>query len=239
MTMFRYPNITALSEKEQLHQLKSYLYQLVEQLNHTTALVFNENGSAAPGQTAILQDQNDRTSADFAALKGLIIRSADIVEAYSQKIQKDLQGQYVALSEFGSYTEKTASQITANSQKIDQNYTALQQVVTDLKTRLLETAAYIRTGVLFYAGEEDPLPNGAPVYGMEIGQQTADGEFRRFSRFTSYSLTFYDAQSEPFAAITEGKLSIRNAVVEQSFTLGGFADEVLPDGSLVTRWQGR
>ena len=33
MTEFRLPNITAASEKEQLQQLKSYLYRLVEQLN--------------------------------------------------------------------------------------------------------------------------------------------------------------------------------------------------------------
>ena len=33
MTHFRLPNITGASEKEQLQQIKSYLYQLIDQLN--------------------------------------------------------------------------------------------------------------------------------------------------------------------------------------------------------------
>lgn len=237
MSGFRYPNITGLTEKDQLHQLKSYLYQLVEQLNNTAALT-RQTPQAQAVPPGAAEEKTGSAAADFAALKGLIIKSADIVEAYSQKIEKKLEGQYLSVSEFGSYAEKTDSEITATAAKIDQKYSSLQQIVTDLETRLLETAGYIRTGVLFYAGEADPLPAGAPVYGMEVGQQTAEGTFQRFSRFTSYSMTFYDAQGDTFAAITEGKLTIRNAVVEQSFTLGGFADEVLPDGSLVTRWKG-
>lgn len=237
MSAFRYPNITALTEKEQLRQLKSYLYQLVEQLNNTPSLENQSAATVAVEETASPK-QEGSAAADFAALKGLIIKSADIVQAYSEQIEKKLAGQYVATSEFGEYTKKAEGQLRATAEGIDQKYTSLQTIVTDLETRMLETAGYIRTGVLYYAGSEDPLPTGVPVYGMEVGQQTEDGAFRRFSRFTAYSMTFFDANGEPFAAITEGKLTIRNAVVEQSFTLGGFADEVLPDGSLVTRWKG-
>ena len=235
MSMFRYPNITALSEKDQLHQLKSYLYQLVEQLNNTANLTMAASETQAAAGVA---PKEGSAQADFATLKGLIIKSADIVEAYSEKIEKKLEGRYLSVSEFGSYAEITGSEITATAEKIDQTYTSLQQIVTDLQTRILETAGYIRTGVLYYAGEGDPLPAGAPVYGMEVGQQTPEGEFRRFSRFTSYGLTFFDAGGDTFATITEGKLTIRNAVVEQSFSLGGFTDEVQSDGSLVTRWKG-
>lgn len=234
MSAYRFPNITAGSEKEQLHQIKSYLYQLVEQLNyHTDPVSPAENTVSAlrPAQTA-------DTGPDFAQLKSMIIKSADIVDAYSEKLEKKLEGRYVAQSEFGTYAERTAGEITANSTKIEQKYQSLQTVITDLQTRLLETAGYIRTGVLFYAAEGDPLPAGVPVYGMEVGQQAENGEFRRFSRFTSYSLTFYDSAGNVFATITEGRLEIRHAAVTHTFALGGFADEVLPDGTLVTRWTG-
>lgn len=236
MSGFRYPNITGLSEKEQLRQLKSYLYQLVEQLNNTQTTATataqkTSNASATPKYSGSAVE-------DFGALKSLIIKSADIVDAYSEQIEKRLEGHYVSASEFGSYAEQTASRITANSTNIEQRYQSLQTLVTGLETKLLETQGYIRTGVLFYAGENDPLPAGAPVYGMEVGQQAEDGTFRRFSQFTSYSLCFYDAQGAEFATITEGSLKIRHVAVEQSFTVGGFADEVLPDGSLVTRWKG-
>lgn len=236
MSGFRYPNITGLSEKEQLRQLKSYLYQLVEQLNNTASVAVTTGKKTS--DTAARQTGGENAAAEFAALKSLIIKSADIVEAYGEQIEKRLEGHYVSSSEFGTYAENTSSQITANSTQINQKYESLQSVVTGLETKLLETQGYIRTGVLFYAGENDPLPAGAPVYGMEVGQQAEDGTFRRFSRFTSYSLCFYDAKGEEFAAITEGRLRIRHAAVEQSFTLGGFTDEVLPDGSLTTRWKG-
>lgn len=237
MSGFRYPNITGLTEKDQLRQLKSYLYQLVEQLNNipTQGAVTPE---AQPVSSGAAAPKEGSAAADFATLKGLIIKSADIVNAYSDKIEKKLAGQYVAVSEFGSYAEQVSSQLVATADRLDQKYNSLQTLVTDLETRLLETAGYIRTGILYYAADGDPLPNGAPVYGMEVGQQTADGEFHRFSRFTSYSMTFFDANGEVFAAITEGKLTIRNAVISHSFTLGGFTDTVQPDGSLVTRWKG-
>lgn len=242
MSNFRYPNITGFSEKEQLHQLKSYLYQLVEQLNNTSLASEPVGASIARPQVDVGIDpyieKHQSAAADFAALKGLIIKSADIVDAYCEKLEKKLDGRYVAQSEFGSYLEATSSQITANSTKMEQKYQSLQQIVTDLETRLLETSGYIRTGVLFYAGEGDPLPANAPVYGMEVGQQAEDGTFRRFGRFTSYSLSFFDAQGTEFASITEGRLTIRHAAVERSLTLGGFTDEVLPDGSLTTRWKG-
>ena len=239
MTGFRYPNITGATEREQLQQLKSYLYQLVEQLNHTAELSGTPRaGLQAGGSASSASEKQADPAADFAALKGLIIKSADIVEAYSEKLEKQLVGKYVSASEFGSYAEATRGQITANATKIDQNYESLQTIVTDLESRFLETRGYIRTGVLFYAEEKDPLPAGAPVYGLEVGQEAEDGTFRRFSRFTSYSLCFFDSQGEEFASLMEGKLTVRHGVIQQSFTLGGFTDEVLPDGGLVTRWKG-
>ena len=36
---FRYPNISGKSEKEELTQIKSYLHQLVDQLNYLTSII--------------------------------------------------------------------------------------------------------------------------------------------------------------------------------------------------------
>ena len=36
---FRYPNITGKTEREQIDQLKRYLYQLVDQLNYVLPLL--------------------------------------------------------------------------------------------------------------------------------------------------------------------------------------------------------
>lgn len=237
MSNFRYPSITAQTEKEQLQQLKSYLYQLVEQLNNA-APISREGSVSIPQSQERANSQSNNAVTDFTTLKGLIIKSADIVQAYGDKLEQRLEGKYVAQSEFGSYQQQTSNQISAEATRIEQQYQSLQQVVTGLQTKALETQGYIRTGVLHYAGADDPLPEGLPVYGMEVGQQAEDGTFRRFSRFTSYSLAFFDNQGQEFATIREGKLSLRHAAVTLSFALGGFADEVLSDGALVTRWKG-
>lgn len=234
MNTYRYPSITGTTE-EQLRQLKNYLYTLVEQLNNTPTATGSLGGAANTG--VAISQENREPAETFATLKGLIIKSADIVNAYCDQIKGKLSGVYVAQSEFGDFTRQTENAITANSVAIEQKYTDLQQLVTDLQTRQQETRGYIRTGLLYYAGETDPLPVGTPVYGVEVGQDS-DGAFTRFGRFTAYGMTFYDENGDPAAQISQGQLKIPHAVVECSFTAGGFADEVLPDGTLVTRWKG-
>lgn len=236
MTPYRYPNITGGTDAEQLRQLKGYLYQLVQQLNNTPTQAVTMGAAAMAKPAATAQKQKDPAQT-FADIKGLIIKSADIVNAYCDKLEKKLSGVYVAQSEFGDYVRKTENALIATAEYTQQCFTHLEQIITDAQTREQETKAYIRTGLLYYAGAEDPLPVGMPVYGVEVGQEK-DGEFCRFGRFTAYGMTFYDEEGTPAALITQGKLKIPHAAVEGSLTLGGFRDEVLPDGSLVTRWQG-
>jgi archaellum component FlaC len=133
----RLPKITATSEREQLLQLKSYLYQLTEQLQIALNITAASDGSAA--QQVVIQATNTPTVAPppvdaavtFAALKPLIIKSADIVEAYYEEINKKLEGLYVAQSDFGTFAEKTELNIEANSKYIDQQYENIQVIITD------------------------------------------------------------------------------------------------------------
>lgn len=55
---FRFPNINGLTETEQLKQIKSYLHQLVEQLNWAMSVL--ESGSAEANQTSDLEKTHDR-----------------------------------------------------------------------------------------------------------------------------------------------------------------------------------
>lgn len=61
----RYPNITALHEKEQLAQIKSYLHQLVDQLNHT-----NLGAGSGSQQTASVQG----SEVSYYELRSMIIQ---------------------------------------------------------------------------------------------------------------------------------------------------------------------
>jgi hypothetical protein len=70
--------------------------------------------------------------ATFNSIKALIIKSADIVNAYYEEINKRLEGTYVAQSDFGKFSEYTTGEFSATSTNIIQAYTDVQTVETKL-----------------------------------------------------------------------------------------------------------
>lgn len=137
MVNLRLPNINGLTEKEQLLQIRSYLYQLAGDLQ----FALSENGSSSI--SVVAQSKNGKAGSSdipnmnansvFAVLKPLIIKSADIVNAYYEKIYTKLEGKYVAQSDFGTYKEETKQVIEGNSTGISQAFTNIQTIDTDLQ----------------------------------------------------------------------------------------------------------
>lgn len=237
-TELRYPNFNARTEKEQLEQMKSYLYQLVDQLQFALHNVgaaspsvvqqFNGNGNR-PKESTEKQD----AAVTFAEIKSLIIKSADIVDAYYQQISKRLEGLYVAESDFGTFAEKTRQDINMSSTYIEQLFSNTQVIstdVADIDTYLVNVKAHIKTGLL------DEV-NGVPVYGLEIGQQNEDG-FNKYARFTSDRLSFYDQNDTEVAYISDYQLYINNVRIKGSLQEGGYKDFVDSAGGIITRWVG-
>ena len=414
----RLPNITGASEKEQLVQLKSYLYQLSQELQWAFDNIDTAGGSgngyvvnqaprgftASPGGTGI------NAEATFAAIKALIIKSADIVNAYYEEINTKLEGAYVAQSDFGTFAEKTTQDIEANSTGITQTFENVQIIIRDtkaeidgdlqtlgedlsyaqqdvivlqgnvsdindniasvetnigeldntlqntktelsgnigdavssanaytdaakeeakgytdgakndltgkindangridktngnvsdlgdrldaagtrisdaekaledakielgnairtaeqsasnadllrqaaedalqdsidnlqilingLKTIVVGVTAYIKSGLLYYTDAS------IPVYGIEVGQEVevnGKTEFHKFSRFTSEKLSFYDANGNEVAYISDKKLYIGQAEITISLKVGGLIDLVMANGDVVTKWEG-
>lgn len=239
----RLPNITAETQAGQLSQVKSYLYQMVEQLNWALKNVEATaasgyvvvNGRSVGGSMDTKPGGKDAVTT-FNEIKSLIIKSADIVNAYYEVINARLEGEYVAQSDFGTYSENTAQDIEANSTNIESLYSNIQEIVTDIENvehTLIEVNAHIKSGLLYYDDE------GAPVYGLEIGQRNEiDGEevFNKYARFTSEKLAFYDQNDNEVAYISDRKLYITHVEVTDTFTIGGFVDTVIADRSVVTRW---
>ena len=134
----RLPNITGLSEREQLLQIKSYLYQLVGDLqfalNDTSntsnsVIVTTQSGAAFTGS-------QENTITMFNALKPLIIKSADIVDAYYETLNTKFDGRYVAQSDFGTYTEETSQAIQESSTAIAQTFTNIQTIDSKLASEV-------------------------------------------------------------------------------------------------------
>jgi protein subunit release factor A len=249
-TNIRFPDITAKDEAGQLQQVKSYLYQLVNQLNFAlSAIESGSESSKIPANAASATAKKEDPVDSFNQIKSLIIKSADIINVYSEEISKKLKGMYVSQSDFGTYSEQTTSNITANSMSITQAYENIQKITSDVESianRLIEVNAHIKSGLLYYAGEDDTehsieIPNGTPVYGLEVGQRVvANGveTFNKYARFTANKLSFYDQNDNEVAYISDYKLYITYVEVIGSFKHGGFVDTTLADKSVVTKWIG-
>ena len=238
---FRLPNITAANDSGKLVQMQSYLYQLVEQLNWAMKNVGSTDlpASTAAGQSTKTSAQQSvaEAQATFNSIKSLIAKSAEIVNAYYDKISARLDGVYVAESDFGIYVEQTSQEITANSTAIEQFYTDLQQIITDIETDISEISvnAHIRSGKLY--SKDD----GTPVFGLEIGQRTElDGveTFNKYAQFTADKLAFFDQNGYEVAYISDRKLFITEVEITGAQIMGGFKRMVVPGKGVVTKWIG-
>lgn len=132
----RLPNITGMTEKEQILEIRNYLFQLVSELQFAfnDQATFSNNSTVVSQQSAHSVDTSDmNASAMFSVLKPLIIKSADIVNVYYEKLYTKLSQDYLAQSVFGTYKEQTTQEIEANATAIDQAFTNIQTIDTDLQ----------------------------------------------------------------------------------------------------------
>lgn len=238
MISLRLPNITGRTEAEQLTQIKSYLYQFATQLQWALGAVEGGTTNVVQKDPSLSAVKKEDPTSNFNELKGLIIKSADIVNAYYEKIDNllKLSGDYTASSDFGTFRKETLNELSANSKRIEQNITDLQSIYDEngnIKAELLVNG-HIYSGIIEYAKD------GEAIVGIEIGQTTKNGdveEFNRFARFTADMLAFYDASypTEPVAYISNYMLYITNAWVKGTLKIGpGF--EFDTSNGLALRW---
>ena len=144
------------------------------------------------------------------------------MDAYYEEINRRLEGEYVAQSEFGTYSEQTSQTISENSTAIEQVFNNIQQITSaleEVKHTLIEVNAYMKSGLLAYDN------NGVPIYGLEVGQRnTVDGEeiFNKYARFTANRLSFYDQNDSEVAYMSDYKFYITNGEITGTLKLGAF-----------------
>ena len=192
---FRAPNITGTTEVERSKQLERYLFQLSRDLNYALKSVkaseteykqSTQSGSKNHSQTITGEENPIET---FTKIKNLIIKSADIVNAYYEVINKKLEGLYVAESDFGTFKQETEANFQATSTNITQQYISIQEIEDEVNNlnQLRKDQCYIKTGW---------LDDNQTIAGVEIGKysETEDGSDVGFARFTTDEAVFYDGQ---------------------------------------------
>lgn len=139
----RLPQFTAQTEKEQLQQVKSYLFQLASQLQWALQNIDSTNGSTLVSPTPQSLVLPGRSGASpyttFNSIKALIIKSAEIVDAYYEEINRRLEGLYVAKSDFGDFVERTSQEIEETSTSTTQRFENLQIIITNIDSQIADT----------------------------------------------------------------------------------------------------
>lgn len=221
---FRIPNITGASTQDQLTQLKSYLVQFVEQLNFAMTTVEREISNYTPQSNNATSSKSSNSSSSstdplttFNSIKELIIKSAEIVGAYSEEISKDLESKYIAVSDFGTYFNDASANIKATAEGVAQEFKNLQIVTPTQLNKAIDTAkgdaskelsdALKDVNTDIEALEEDlggisttiiavtanvnsgliAEENGIPIYGFEVGQKNVVNGEEVFNKYARFT----------------------------------------------------
>ena len=125
MSTFLMPPAPQGSVQQQLTAQYAYLFQMAQQLNLAldglagggvpSAAGGAGGGGAASGDQPEMEQQ-------YRTLKSLILRTARQIRSEMDKVRLELQGEYVAVSDFGTYLEQLNSTIEADAAAITQYY---------------------------------------------------------------------------------------------------------------------
>ncbi len=150
MINLQYPHINGANERERLQYIERYLYQFVEQLQFALNTIESSGGNSAPVASQMparviqsspmavmsLDGGLSDDQVTFQAIKPLIIKSADIINAYYQEINRRLESVYLAQSDFGIFAEQTSQEIRETSTSTTQQFENVQVVISNLDTSI-------------------------------------------------------------------------------------------------------
>ena len=236
----RLPKIDGQTTEQQMVQVRIYLYQLAEQLNWALSTVsagsesyVAQGNSGATTSTELSGEGEGNAKANFNQIKSLIIKSADIVNAYYEEINKKLVSEYEAYSDFGDFLEYATHEIAVTSQGVTDYYSDIQTIRSQIKgfeDYVINVQAYTKSGKL----EEN-------VYGFEVGQTTEENgveTFNKFARFTADRLSFFDKSGHEVSYVSDKKLFINDVEIKGTLREGGFKDTIMDNGEVITKWVG-
>lgn len=253
----RLPNINATTESGQLVQIRSYLYQFAEQLKW--ALNTIETGGSS--EAVVVQDTKGNPVATaeaeaqttFNTIKDLIIKSADIVEAYYEQIDNllELSGKYVAQADFGEggvaqYIEDTKMSISATSEYVEQKFykkeviDGVETIVGEYNLGDIEARLRKQEGSIRYGTVDTTLTEDGETIGIEVGEidRINDVAISRFATFSAAGIELYDGSKNgpPVAYISKSKLYITRAEFISDVKMGKYRLDF--SKGIAFKWEG-
>lgn len=107
----RYPNINGASETEQLTQIKSYLYQLVEHLNYLLPTLGSGDGGQTQQSTTPSTVEVQGSSVSYYELRSLIIRDLEQLQQAVDRGDFDGEDGYTPVKGQDYFTEEEVASV--------------------------------------------------------------------------------------------------------------------------------
>lgn len=246
MNFIDLPNIGNGTAEEQLAQIRSYIYRNNEQLNATLAnlsvdKMWEQTASALSASNGDVIEVNKDLMSRYATIRDLVIKTADVVIQSDEKFTSQMNGNYVAISDFGKYLRDTTLDISGSSVGIEYLYNYASQLETDLDNYKVNQTSYIKQGLLDESG-------ASPIYGVEVGLLSDSFEYNgkvidtrsnlktritptEMSWWAENKKLFYldkDSVYFPYAKITGGSINIGNG----TFTVDNFGNINATSGAI-------
>ena len=209
---------------QQVQKQYAYLFQLAQMLNRAA-----EQAEQQPQTQTVQKPVQAAQAQTVVELKSLIVKSADAVRKEMDRLETELKGSYVAVSDFGTYLEKTSQEIEEDPTKITRYFkfaadiqADVEKVDADFSAYKTDVQGYIRQGIVDYDGV-------TPIIGIAIGQdirttqtgvETEQGVFdvidkrSNMSVWTTEKLSFYIGGQEA-AYFSNGKLTVAQIATDR------------------------
>jgi hypothetical protein len=214
----------------------------------------NQNSENVVLQTAAgaIVDKVEESKAQetFNSIKNLIIKSADIVEAYYEEIDNliSLNGKYVAQADIGEggfeqYRKDTDMSISATSEYVKQKFKKTETIegesdeysFSELENRIRKQEGTIRSGWVNTTLHENGVDLGIEVCATDT---VGGNETKRFATFTPSGIELYDGSQStvPVVTISKEKIKITSAEFYSSVKMGKYRLDL--SKGIAFKWEG-
>ena len=120
MAEFRLPNITGLSEREQLQQMKSYLFQLVGQLQFVTTNIENEKNASKEQLSQLTSQLTELVGQLQFSTKNIETKINTDMSRLETEIKDDMNNFEAEVSELRRYVSIMSNEIDRINQIIEE-----------------------------------------------------------------------------------------------------------------------
>lgn len=238
--MYELPPILQGNEATQLRNLRDYLVRLSRDLDDNISKTISTTVESSLQKTSAAVKEAG-TKNDL--LRGLIIKTADEIHHEIDIITQELNEDYLAVSDFGEYTDKAKLAITQTARAIDEQYslTSTLKYLDEQNQSAFESIysinGEIRRGFIENPDYPDIDPDNPYVTGIAISEKlefdtveiTENGitytklmPGQTFGLYTSKGWQFWmGGMKRGWFDSRDGMLHTIQFAVEQSIVIGG------------------